>query len=146
MTEPTKERLQRIREEAAKHDGYYRLPRRYGEPILNKSETDLDYAACEKLVGLGEAVYEGDRLGANGIRFVREPRPEPPPRPVMPLEKALHILAACHTTTDDLTGYRVHTLAISPGLWAFSQEEYVTAWGVVRRYLNLPVDPPEAKP
>lgn len=142
MTKPTEEDLQRVRDIAREHDGYYRLSARLRFNMV--AEEDYQYPACRALVDMGEAEWLPRQMGP-GIRIIREPRPEPPKPPEMSLERALHILAEVHTDSDDITGYRVHTMP-SPGLWAVSQEDYVRAWGALRRHIHLQVDPPESKP
>jgi hypothetical protein len=150
MTKPPDAWLQRVREIAAMHDGYFRLPaycRHWPRALAyytgRLTRTEEDYAACAYLESSGEAVWNPSELGP-GIRIVRDPTPPLPVPGEMPLEQALHLLALVHTEDDSLTGFRVH-IGISLALWEVAQTDYLRAWAAVRRHLHLQVGPPEDK-
>ena len=64
------EHINGIRALAWEHQGQYLLPRRLRPDPFNKTDTDLDYDACEELVRRGEA-----RRGALDLwLFDRGPR------------------------------------------------------------------------
>jgi hypothetical protein len=58
---------------------------------------------------------------------------------VMPLSRALHILASVHTRDDDQVGFVVE-LGIAP-YWDIghpvSKDEYIRAWEAVRANLHM---------
>ncbi len=60
----------------------------------------------------------------------------------MELERALNILADCHTRDDDRVGFVVEQV---PSLFWHSQSEYIEAWETVRRAVHRMVDPASAK-
>jgi len=55
---------------------------------------------------------------------------------VMPLSRALHILATVHTRDDDVTGFVVEMgAAPRPYLSPVSQHDYIRAWEAVRAHI-----------
>lgn len=135
------EHINGIRALAWEHQGQYLLPRRLRPDPFNKTDTDLDYDACEELVRRGEARWlSGYSTEAPGIQIVRAPIKERQPTP-MPLEEALSRLAAVHTRDDDVVGWSV-TIGATPDPFMMERGDYVRAWETVRRYLHLQIDPP----
>jgi hypothetical protein len=64
------------------------------------------------------------------------------PQVVMPLSKALYILATIHTRDDDQIGFVVEMRAsprwsVSP----ISEHDYVRAWEAVRAHVHLQIEP-----
>ena len=62
----------------------------------------------------------------------------------MPLREALHILARVHTNDDDQVGFHVRMGVATVGFEYGSMcahDQYVEAWRVVRKHLNMQVDP-----
>ncbi len=53
------ERMNKIRASAREHEGRYLLPRRFTKPLLDewKTDTDLEWDACEELVQCGDAKW-----------------------------------------------------------------------------------------
>jgi hypothetical protein len=136
------EHLNRIRAVAAEHDGRYLLPRR----LIEGSDSDLEWQACEELVRAGEAVWLTPyNRNHPGIIIVRPPAPKPEPEPEMSLDKALHILAQAHTTDDSLAGFSMHIGTRAYDFWDGDRASYYRAWRAVRRHLHLQVDPPDRK-
>lgn len=62
---------------------------------------------------------------------------------VMPLSKALHVLAAFHTRDDDMTGFVVEMHPHHPSLHLtpFSQNDYIRAWESVRAHIHFQIEP-----
>ena len=65
---------------------------------------------------------------------------------VMPLSKALHVLATVHTRDDDEAGFIVLAGA-SPlaYLTPYSQGDYMRAWESVRAHIHFQIEPKGAK-
>ena len=53
--------------------------------------------------------------------------------PIMPLAKALHILAGAHTRDDDLTGFTVENY---PDMSECMRADYIEAWESVRHNIG----------
>ena len=58
---------------------------------------------------------------------------------VMPLQKALFVLADIHTREDDLIGFVVMP-GCSLGTTRWSSADYIEAWESVRYNVGLPVE------
>lgn len=57
------------------------------------------------------------------------------------LEKALHILATCHTRDDDLTGFVVEYVPSLEYGFEFTRADYIQAWKAVREHIHLQTEP-----
>ncbi len=61
---------------------------------------------------------------------------------VMPLTKALTILATVHTRDDEQTGFHVIVGAHpDPHASPYSQGDYIRAWEAVRAHVHLQIEP-----
>lgn len=59
----------------------------------------------------------------------------------MSLDRALCILARVHTDDDDLTGYVVN-IGARPDIGNLvCDDDYIKAWGALRKHLRLPSEP-----
>lgn len=60
---------------------------------------------------------------------------------VMPLSKALYILAEFHTKDDDLMGFVIEMHPSDPymNLTPFTRDDYYRAWESVRAHINRSV-------
>lgn len=67
----------------------------------------------------------------------------PAAEPMMPLTRALDILARALTRDDDLTGFVVQS---HPELMFIGQVDYIRAWESVRYAIGLPTEPAHPYP
>lgn len=61
---------------------------------------------------------------------------------LMPLSRALHVLAETHTRDDSIVGFVVEPYAsIGSSASRHSQYDYIEAWRAVRAHLHMQIDP-----
>ncbi len=60
---------------------------------------------------------------------------------VMPLSKALHILASVHTRDDDQMGFSIEMSVPRWSTSSVSPRDYIRAWESVRAHIHFQIDP-----